>query len=92
MEKKRQEAKASDCTSVKITVCSAETVLFSALTVTDKPPSIYIILCNPNLIRRRCKNMLRTTGAELLYTNVSHSMTRGTALISHRELHKENSL
>lgn len=55
----------------EIAVCSAEAVLFSALTVTiqSQAPSIYIILWKPNVIHRQCK-MVPSPSVERLYTNV----------------------
>lgn len=55
----------------EITVCSAEAVLFSALTVTiqSQAPSIYIILWKPNVLHRQCK-MVPSPSVERLYTNV----------------------
>lgn len=77
----------------EITVCSAETYLFSAPTVTDyntaqKPHPYTSHSANQALSIDNAKRSFYPALFYCIPMWYSPSMTRGTALISHRQLHK----
>lgn len=86
--------KSSNCTSGEITVCSAETTLFLAPAATESTTQPHIhIHHTQKLFHRQCKTSLfRPVLNYCVPMWFSRSMTRGAALISHRQLHKKHPL